>query len=291
MPNYRDQFAQELQRSSSAPDPIRQQLEAEINKPSGQNIAPTLGLVDHLTGSNFAAQAPKVESTKDKLMQMLQLRQGDQAQKLGGLKALASMQGAAEDKALQRQFQEKMYGLQLMKASAKANKDAGPRKLGAEDVKAVNSIDSILGHLPALQSALEQGHSLQYGITSSIMGDNPATAAHRQILEDLGRLQSGGAISGDEVGNFTKLISQVMDNKEIRSAKIKDMFETMKKKRSGYIMGPSLDYTGPGLTEQDSSPARAPSTGTSSFSHTGSNYDSMDPAELQARYEARFGVK
>jgi hypothetical protein len=264
MPNYRDQFAQELQRSSSAPDPIRQQLEAEINKPSGQNIAPTLGLVDHLTGSNFAAQAPKVESTKDKLMQMLQLRQGDQSQKLGGLKALAGMQGAAEDKAMQREFQEKMYGLQLMKANQKAN--AAP-KLGSEDkAKLGYANEGILG-IDQLRAKIKAGMGISPDFWANNVHDNEVNNIRRAIAENYGRMQSGGAISGDEESRFGHLIGNWNDNPELVLKKLDALQGELKRKASL--------YGGGGVMQASRMPSAA-----------GGGYHDMNDAELRANFEA-----
>lgn len=192
---------------------------------------------------------------KDKLGQLLQLKQQQENQKLGGLGKLAQMQGQQEASEAQRAFQEKMYGLKVAQAAQK-NMAGAPRKLGGEDIKTVSSIDFLLNDLDKLKGALKKGEGLKMDIMGyPIFGDNDASAAHRGALEWFARPQSGAAIGEEERKNFANIISSLTDSDEMRFQKIDDMIEKMKQKRQTYMYGPPAQYTPQG----NATPAQAAS--------------------------------
>lgn len=232
--NYKELFKQELLASQQQQDPTYKALEEQIMRPSnGASIAPTLGLVDHFTGSNFAAQAPKQESTKDKLMQLLQLKQGQQSSKLSGLGKLAQWQNADEEKNYDRAFKEKMFGLQSAAAKAKMAKALTP-KLGSEDKQKLGFTTTLLKELPKLRALYEQDAGVIRPGMAQIFGQNELEQVANALAENYGRLQSGGAISKDEEGRFLSRLGSMMDSKEIRLAKLKQIEEEIMDKHGIY---------------------------------------------------------
>ncbi len=232
MANYREQFARAIQEqgSATANDPIYQQYEAELNKPQQRNLAPTMALIDSLTGSQLSQAVPKEESQKEKLGQLLQMRQAQQNQKLSGLGKLASMQSQSEDKNAQRAFQQQMYDLQLAKARMKSQ---APAKMGSEDKKALGFTGSLLSDIPKYREALKNG-GLRPGIWASAAGNTPTMALRQQLIENYGRLQSGGAISGDEEKRFGSLFGDWQDDPKILEQKLNQMEEEIKRKHGLY---------------------------------------------------------
>lgn len=262
MASYRDRFAQAIEQMGKQKDPTMAQYEAELMKPTLKNeAAPLVHLVDTFTGSNMAKQLPKEESLKDRLGQLLALRQGMENQKLKGLQALAGMEQDASDKAMQRAFQEKMYQLNLGKAMAKAQ-TGGKRKLGAEDIKAVSNIDMILGNIPAMKAALAKGNTLTPDKWAKyVSGDNDATRARRLITEAIGRLQSGGAIGIEEGDRFTAMTGGLMDDPEQVLAKLADLENEFSRRRRYYLQGPDDVAPMDAVSTSSAAPARTPSTG------------------------------
>jgi hypothetical protein len=283
MADYRKQFADALQAQGAATDPIEKQLESQIMANAGaeRNITPTVALLDKWAGTNVASTLPKQESKKDKLMQLLQLKQGAAQNKLQGLGQLAKLQNDAEERSYERAFKEKMYGLQELSARAKLAKNAAsaPRKLGSEDVKAVSYMDSILNNLSKLKAGLQQGQPLKMDILGyPVFGDNDASAARRNAVEAFGRNNSGGAIGVDEGRNFGNIISSLTDDDDMRLKKIDNLYNEILQRRNNYIKGPSVDYQGAGLPEATT---RGPSANDSM------DYDSMSPEALEALLAAR----
>lgn len=291
MADYRKLLEQEILKQQGAVDPTQKQLEDQIMQPSGgPSIAPTLGLVDHLTGSNFAGQEPKELSTKDKLAQLLQMRQGQQAQKMQGLGQLAKMQNDSEEKSAERQFKNKMYDMQLAVAKAKASKGAAgsPRKLGSEDVKAVSNMDALLDDLSQLKGGLQAGEPLRVDIFGyPIGGDNNASAAKRRAKEWFGRNQSGGAIGKEEGTEFGNIIAGLADSDEMRVQKVDDLYNKILQRRQNYMQGPSVHYQGPQQSMQGN--FRDPSGGSAAGKGQGSDLENMSLAELELLHSSLGG--
>lgn len=232
MAQYMQQFAEALKNYGQQKDPTMQQYEQELMKPQDGNAnAHLVSLVDNLTGSNFSSQLPKKESMKDRLAQLLQLRQGVESQKLSGLGKLADIEANAADKSMQRAFQEKMYGLQLAKATAKMNQKP---KMGSEDKKALGFTSTLLKELPKLRSIYEQDAGTIRPGVAQVFGQNEAELVANALAENYGRLQSGGAISKDEESRFLGRLGSLMDSKEIRLQKLKQIEDEIMEKHNLY---------------------------------------------------------
>lgn len=251
--DYRKAFQDAIMAQNNAIDPTQKKLEEQIMAPSqGASMAPTISLIDNLTGSNLASGLPKEESMKDKLGQLLQMKQAQQAQKMSGLGQLAKMQNEGEQNSMERAFKEKMYGLQLAEAKAKASKTAmgAPRKHGSEDIKAMSNIDAMMRDIPKLKAALQSGQKIVpeiFGV--QLGGDNDASAARKRIKEFFGRNQSGGAIGDQEAKDFYEIISSVTDSDEMKYKKLDDLHSDMQNRRNALYYGPSAT---PGLSSGSS---------------------------------------
>lgn len=275
MADYRKLFEQALLKNQEV-DPAQKQLEDQIMRPNdGASIAPTMGLVDHLTGSNFASMVPKQEGMKEKLGQLLQARQASKGQQLDGLGKLAQMQNAAEERAMERAFKEKMFGLQALQAKAKMAKGNTP-KVGAEDKKALGFTQSLMSDLQKYKESLK-GNGITPTMWSKVAGDNPTMAIRNRLIENYGRLQSGGAISGDEEARFGASFGSFMDSPEVVQEKLKLIEEEIMRKNELYGGAGFVPTTGG---------SRMPSGGSASKGSavdlTQLNLDEMSDEEIMA---------
>lgn len=273
MADYRKAFQEAILAQNNQIDPTQKKLEDQIMAPSqGASMAPTISLIDNLTGSNLSSALPKEESMKEKLGQLLQMKQAQQAQKLSGLGKLAEMQNTSEQNAMERAFKEKMYGLQMMNARAKLAKNSGPnggKSLSGEEKKAVGLSGAVLDGIRQLRESIKGGGSIAPDMWANNIHDNPTNAIRRLITENLGRLQSGGAISSDEEKRFGGLIGSWTDSPEMVLNKLQQLESDMNNKRELYGIGPNNSQ-------------RAPSGGGSA---TSNNYNDMSDAELAAMLE------
>lgn len=271
--DYRKLFQEELNRVQKNQDPAVAELEQQImNQQQGANITPTLGLVDHFTGSNFASMAPKQESKKEQLAQLLSLRGQQQKQRLDGLGKLAGMQDGAEQRAAERAFKEKMMGMQGALAKAKLAKSGAP-KLGAEDKKALGYLQSLQRDLQSYREQVKDG-GIRPEMWTKTFGDTPTTALRKALVENYGRLQSGGAISGDEEARFGALFGSMMDSDDVLKKKLDRIEQEIAEKNALYGGGP---YATPA--------SRVPSGGsasTKSIDLTQMNLDEMSDEEIMA---------
>jgi hypothetical protein len=270
MADYRKLFEQELMKNQNTE--LEKQLEEQIMRPGqGPSLAPTLGLVDHFTGSKFAAQAPEEADMKTKLSQLLQMRQGQQNQRLSGLGKLAQMQGDAESAAEQRAFQREMMNLKRADMLRKAGQ--GP-KLGAEDKQKLGYTTTLLKELPKLQALYKQGGGVaRPGFVGSLIGQNDAEILINALAENYGRLQSGGAISKDEEDRFKLRLGTMMDSPEIRQSKLQQIMEEIQDKHNLYGGG---SFAGA---------SRSPTGGSSSMG--GDPYEDLSDDELSVLYAQR----
>lgn len=239
---YREQFAQALQQMGTKQDPVQAQYEAQLMKESQPNqFKGAIATIDALNGTNFTGQLPKEVSKKERLAELLQMRQGQESQKLKGLQALAGMESDAADKAQQRAFQEKMYGLQLAKATQKAS---APIKLGSEEKKQVGLLDGILDDLPKFKAAIQRGETFKPEIMGmSIGGDNEAMLFRRSIMDALSKYRSGASTSASEERIYNSLVGAFMDSPEMALKKIDELENMVKRSRQTTINGPSAEYS------------------------------------------------
>jgi hypothetical protein len=305
--DYRKQFADALNAQQTAEDPIQKQLEAQImQKSQGASMAPTVALVDNLFGGNLSASLPKEESMKDKLGQLLQMKQAQQAQKLGGLGKLAQMQGAAEQSASERAFKEKMYGLQLMKAGG-----ASKNRLNPTDITKYNEGNQIPTMLKDIEGTVNGNTDLFGPISGRVSSLNPwdtrtqtVEAQIRSSAQSFGRFMEGGMLRPDDEIKYRKMFPNLSDTPDVAKNKLALVSRLLAQKQSstvealrsgGYDVSPidqNLSIPNlPGIVSGGNDNNREPSTQTqapSNYNHQGMDYASMDPAEVEARYNARF---
>jgi hypothetical protein len=116
-----------------------------------------------------------------------------------------------------------------MEASKKAKTPSGRvEKLAGDQRKRFDDTTGALDALGDLDLAYgSKGRKSFEDATDMIdvplRGGTPYTIARDQFVESLGRLQSGGAITGDEVNNFKKLIPGAFDKPEIARKKLEDL--------------------------------------------------------------------
>jgi hypothetical protein len=302
MASYRDQFAEALKTYGQQKDPAQAQLEAELQKTAVDNPhRGSIATIDALTGSNFTSQLPKQESQKDKLMQLLQIRQGVDHQKLKGLGQLAEMETTAADEAMQRAFQEKMYGLQLMKAKG----GRGGGQLKPTEVAKFNEGNNAPLVLKDLHGLIDSNADIFGPIAGRIAGNNPwneqsktIDAQLRQAAQVVGSYLEGGKLMKDDEVKYRNMLPNLSDSPEVAKNKLTLVERLIAQRQnsnldalrgSGYDVSsidqglevPALPHGGATTRNPSAAPrVQAPS----SF-----DYDSMDPAELEARYRARFG--
>ena len=88
--------------------------------------------------------------------------------------------------------------------------------------------DSVFKAKEALQAVQGMAQALHAGDnTFSIIGDNEFTRNSAWFDEALGRMQSGGAITVDEIKNFKKLRPRATDSSEMQRKKLVELEKTM----------------------------------------------------------------
>ncbi len=302
---YREQFAAALQNYGKTQDPVAQKYEAELMKPQDVNPhASSVKLIDELMGTSFNSTVPKQESMKDKLAQLLQLRQGQESTKLNGLGKLAGMESDAQDKSAQRAFQEKMYGLQLMKASA----GRGGGQMKPNEIAKFNEGNNAPLVLKDLHGLVDT-HSSDFGpIAGRIAGNNPwnenaktIDAQLRQAAQVVGSYLEGGKLMKDDEVKYRNMLPNLADTPEVAKNKLTLVERLIAQRQNsnldalkgaGYNTS-SIDHglevpALPGTVTQG--PAqRDPSAAPRAVSAQALDWDNMDPAELEARYNAKYG--
>jgi hypothetical protein len=304
MAQYMQQFAEALKNYGQQKDPTMQQYEQELMKPQDGNAnAHLVSLVDNLTGSNFSSQLPKKESMKDRLAQLLQLRQGVESQKLSGLGKLADIEANAADKALQRQYQERMLGLQMMKA--RSGRGAGGLK--PTEIAKFNEGNNAPLVLKDLHGLIDSNADIFGPIAGRIAGNNPwneqsktIDAQLRQAAQVVGSYLEGGKLMKDDEVKYRNMLPNLADSPEVAKNKLTLVERLIAQRQNSNLdalRGGGYDVSSidqglevPALPHGGAAPAtRNPSAAPRAASPQGLDYDSMDPAEVEARYRARFG--
>ena len=116
-----------------------------------------------------------------------------------------------------------------------------------------------LKSLDQLESALGSGYSPQYfdsntPLIGNFMGSTPYTVAENLLIENIGRLQSGGAIGAQEVQNFKNLLPKAADPDEIRKQKIQMARDFLNEKLSVYGQNTFQGQQSPQPQQQASDP-------------------------------------
>jgi hypothetical protein len=116
---------------------------------------------------------------------------------------------------------EAQLQLELMKIGAsKADK-----KIPVEEQKRLDSARDALKAVQGMRAALAKGDN-----TFSLFGDNDFTVNQRIFAENIGRMQSGGAISKDEEERFMAMTPKFTDSAAMQRKKL-DMLQTMMEER------------------------------------------------------------
>lgn len=111
-------------------------------------------------------------------------------------------------------IKERESGLRL------ASKSGGlglPKLNAAEKGKLDNTRMAYIG-VKDMEAAMDAGEN-----TFSLFGDNNFTKAEKNFTEGLGRLQSQGAITDDEVAKFESMAPNWRDSPEIQKSKLLDL--------------------------------------------------------------------
>lgn len=155
----------------------------------------------------------------------LQNRQFDYTKKQGdrtyGLQVDQFNYGKEKDN---RSFglQEQEIGIKAKEAEAKMQEKISPtgklKNLAAAEKQRFDNITGALTALTGMSKAYDNGDN-----TFSLVGDNDFTRNRSVFVEMLGRMQSGGAITDDEVSNFKKLIPTIKDSADQQQAKLEQM--------------------------------------------------------------------
>lgn len=123
-------------------------------------------------------------------------------------------------------YQQYMEDLSVGSTKSGAGQLSGWEKVGKLPVTAQDSVAksiSVLQGLKGMQDAMMKGgESSIRGVESIpfIRGANEFEINRNLAIENVGRLQSGGAISPDEFNNFKNLLPKYEDSNEIRSQKL-----------------------------------------------------------------------
>ena len=134
-------------------------------------------------------------------------------------------QNRADSLADYKQRQEISQKNKAQEAEQKAKPKAYEHQvatLSGEKLKRFDSSAMGMEAVVDMHKALEGGSN-----TFSLIGDNPYTMALSKFEEALGRMQSGGAITSDEVVKFKKMAPSFTDSTEIQRAKMKKLIAEM----------------------------------------------------------------
>jgi len=136
-----------------------------------------------------------------------------------------------------------------MKLGAK-NATSKLDKLGATEKNDVGSIASGIRAISQMDAAIKKGQNPSFinantPIIGGMVSDNQYTAGERVLAEVVGRLQSGGAISSQEMSNFKALGPRVNDESAVKAAKLNDQRKFLENKLRGHGFVPQeLDQLG-----------------------------------------------
>lgn len=127
-----------------------------------------------------------------------------------------------KDPVVLRGLQEQQIKLQAPKGGGVRQpaqpKEEKKKKLGTEEAKNLFNISMSYNAIQDLKDAVNKNIN-----KISFYGDNEYTESARRFKEGIGRLQSGGAIGGDEEKEFLNLIPTFRDNDEITKRKLEKM--------------------------------------------------------------------
>jgi hypothetical protein len=128
-------------------------------------------------------------------------------------------------------------------AEAANNPNNKLKDLGAEGRSKVGSIASGLQAIDQMVKASEDGLGPKYidpstAVLGRFISDDPYTEAERTAAEVVGRLQSGGAMSEDEVKTFKALGPRAGDDKATKQRKLTQQRDFLQNKLTAFSMKP-----------------------------------------------------
>lgn len=169
-----------------------------------------------------------IQSQRDYDTQRLAENRAYQNQMAQGKMALAEQQRqkqraeGMEDWKTKQQLSSQMKQQEMMAKAKPKDYESQMGQLSGEQLKRFDSAAMGLEAVVEMQKALQGGSN-----TFSLVGDNPYTMASSRFEEALGRMQSGGAITSDEVAKFRKMAPTFTDSTEIQRAKMDNLIAEM----------------------------------------------------------------
>lgn len=132
-------------------------------------------------------------------------------------------------------YREKLQLKADMESQKKSTPEAKLEGLGAEGRSKVGSIASGFQALDQMEKASNDGHGPQHIDSNSMLiggliSDNPYSEAERTTAEVIGRLQSGGAMSENEVKTFKSLGPRPGDDLGTRKRKLSQQKDFLQNK-------------------------------------------------------------
>ena len=125
---------------------------------------------------------------------------------------------ALKAKGMIKQKQAEFQMSAAEKMASMKEKSGKEDKLGAEEKKRLDNVRESLQAIDGMFVALQQGQN-----TFSMVGDNDFTFNRNLFVEALGRMQSGGAITKDELETFRNLVPTAFDSEKMQQKKLRDM--------------------------------------------------------------------
>jgi hypothetical protein len=222
--DYRKAFQDAIMQQQAQVDPIQKQLEAQIMaQPQNPSLRANVGLIDSLTGSRLSGALPAQESMKDKLAQLMQLKQGQQKQKLSGLGQLAQMQTQSEDKASARRLQEMLLGMRMKKAGM----GGGGTAMKPNEIAKFNEGNQIPAMLKDVEGVISSNKDMFGPIHGRLGSVNPYNekaqsmeASIRASAQSFGKFMEDGVLRAEDEVKYRKMFPNLADTPEVASNKL-----------------------------------------------------------------------
>lgn len=215
-----------------------------------QRALQNLQIVADLRGQGFDVSPEQIDqiAANGSLGEIFNKRTPEYMQKQESMQNKATMD--AEDRELERQF--KRAQIKKMETEEEiARKEKGApldptkklSKMSAEAQGKVAGIASALDAIGGMEQAILSGSgperiTADTPLIGGFVSDTPYTQNERLVAEVVGRLQSGGAISADELKTFKSLGPRAGDSPDIQQAKISQQRSFLQNKLIGFGLKP-----------------------------------------------------
>ena len=251
------------------------------------DISPLLRLTDAWSGSHLSQNYTPPETTaqiRERLMNaQMQLQKSKDLttdDQMNLLKAKLMGQQVAQSNALK----EKLVNARVQQIQQKEDAPA----LSGEARNKVGSIMTALDSTNAVEKAYVSGSRPKYldaqtpGV-GAVMSDNPYTLAARKLKDDIGRMRSGGAITGGEETSFLNMLPRPADKEDVARAKLAQLRREFEVRLQGYGVNRGnmgkygfnpADFGLTGEAPKNMMPKEA--------APAAKNYEDMSDAELEA---------